>query len=109
MGKIYHLKSNFFSKKCIFFISDTGTGAKKIRLISPRAAMRVCKAILTHLRNAQRFLSCKKHLPETTKKKAAEPVPASDTDLIDEKRRLPVGTIPKTTAARQLGNNCCFV
>lgn len=84
-------------------------GAKKNTQISPRAAMRVCKAILTHLRNAQRFLSCKKHLPETTKKKAVEPVSASDTDLIDEKRRLPVGTIQKTTAARQLGNNCCFV
>lgn len=60
MGKIYHLKSYFFSKKCIFFISDTGTGAKKIRLISPRAAMRVCKAILTHPRNAQRFFELQK-------------------------------------------------
>ena len=29
MAHFYHLKSNFFSKKCIFFISDTGTGANK--------------------------------------------------------------------------------
>ena len=29
MGYFYHLKSNFFSKKCIFFISDTSRGAKK--------------------------------------------------------------------------------
>ena len=29
MAYFYHLKSNFFSKKCIFFISDTDTGAKK--------------------------------------------------------------------------------
>ena len=30
MAYFYHLKSNFFSKKCIFFISDTGTEAKKM-------------------------------------------------------------------------------
>ena len=29
MAYFYHLKSNFFSKKCIFFVSDTDTGAKK--------------------------------------------------------------------------------
>ena len=29
MAYFYHLKSNFFSKKCIFLISDTNRGAKK--------------------------------------------------------------------------------
>ena len=52
MGKIYHLKSKKMHKKCIFFISDTDTGAKKTQQIPPRAA--TSDAIRPNRRNQQR-------------------------------------------------------